>query len=231
MEECMSCLGPVVTTEAHLAYAGSRIHSNNTAEMSAIFEALSFLGPCGLVARDACSCIFNSKHVAGVCLGTIHARTHVQLGLSVIAGGPAQATFHRAARLQSRGKHWKRMRWRRTKTFPHVGRVIHVILIHALLPATTLVMSWKSYVTLAQRACLPPNARPEVSVLFHAVFRCGLSCVYHRLLGRFSFIRLAQSYLVSLVEGCGVQWKGQTPRLFLPLRTLLASMRTTFGIQ
>ena len=31
--------GPVVTTEAHLAYAGARTHSNNTAEMSAIVEA------------------------------------------------------------------------------------------------------------------------------------------------------------------------------------------------
>ena len=37
--------GPVVTTEAHLAYAGARIHSDNTADMSAIIEALSFLGP------------------------------------------------------------------------------------------------------------------------------------------------------------------------------------------
>ena len=60
-----------------------RSHSNNTAEMSAIVEALSFLGPRGPVGCDACSCVFyDSKHAAGVCLGTIHARTHVQLGLS-----------------------------------------------------------------------------------------------------------------------------------------------------
>ena len=37
--------GPVVTTEAHLAYAGARTHSNNTAELSSMIEALSFLGP------------------------------------------------------------------------------------------------------------------------------------------------------------------------------------------
>ena len=37
--------GPVITTEAHLAFAGASVHSNNTAEMSAIVEALSFLGP------------------------------------------------------------------------------------------------------------------------------------------------------------------------------------------
>ena len=36
--------GPVTTTEAHLAFAGARVHSNNAAEMSAIVEALSFLG-------------------------------------------------------------------------------------------------------------------------------------------------------------------------------------------
>ena len=37
--------GPVVTTEAHFAFSGARAHSNNTAEMTAMVEALSFLGP------------------------------------------------------------------------------------------------------------------------------------------------------------------------------------------
>ena len=46
--------GPVITTGAHLAFSGARIHSNNTAEMSA----------------------------AGICLGTSQARTHVQLALA-----------------------------------------------------------------------------------------------------------------------------------------------------
>ena len=36
--------GPVVTTEAHLAFSGARTHSN-TAEMTAMIEALSFLWP------------------------------------------------------------------------------------------------------------------------------------------------------------------------------------------
>ena len=74
--------GPVFTTEAHLAFAGARFHSNSTAEISAV-EALSFLGPHGPVARDACSCVFyHFKYASGVCLGTILARTDVQLGLS-----------------------------------------------------------------------------------------------------------------------------------------------------
>ena len=44
--------GPVITTEAHLAFSGARTHSNNTAEITAMVEALSFLGPRGPVARD-----------------------------------------------------------------------------------------------------------------------------------------------------------------------------------
>ena len=75
--------GPVITTEAHPALSGARTHSNNTAEMTAMIEALSFLGPHGLVARDEQPCICcDSQHAAGVCMGTIQARTHVQLALA-----------------------------------------------------------------------------------------------------------------------------------------------------
>ena len=75
--------GPVVTTEAHLAFSGARTQSNNTAEMTAMIEALSFLCPHGPVARDEQSCTYyDSQHAAGVCLGTIQARTHVQLALA-----------------------------------------------------------------------------------------------------------------------------------------------------
>ena len=41
----------VVTSEVHLAFSGARTHSNNTAEMTAMVEALSFLGPHGPVAQ------------------------------------------------------------------------------------------------------------------------------------------------------------------------------------
>ena len=50
--------GPVITTEAHLAFSGARTRSNNTAEMTAMIEALYFHGPRGPVARDANSCIY-----------------------------------------------------------------------------------------------------------------------------------------------------------------------------
>ena len=72
--------GPVVTSETHLAFSGARTHSKNTADMTAMIAALSFFGPDGPLARDEHSCYNNeSKHAAGVCLGTIRARTHVQL--------------------------------------------------------------------------------------------------------------------------------------------------------
>ena len=77
--------GPVVTTEVHLDFSGARIHSNNTAEMTAMFEVLSFLGPYGPVAQDEQSCFFfYYMHAAGICLGTIQARTHVQLALALV---------------------------------------------------------------------------------------------------------------------------------------------------
>ena len=36
-------LGPVVNTEAHIAFSGARTHSNNTAEMTAMIEALALV--------------------------------------------------------------------------------------------------------------------------------------------------------------------------------------------
>ena len=44
--------GPVVTTEAHPAFSGSRAHSNSTTELTAMTEALFFLGPRGPVTHD-----------------------------------------------------------------------------------------------------------------------------------------------------------------------------------
>ena len=78
--------------------------------MTAMIEALSFLGPRGPVARDMDSFIhYDSKHAAGVCLGTIQARTHVQLALCVPTGDarrPTQVTTYHAARPQACRKFW-----------------------------------------------------------------------------------------------------------------------------
>ena len=93
--------GPVVTTEARLAFSGARTHSINTAEMAATIEALSFLVPHGPVARDEESCIhYDSKHAAGICLDTIQARTRVQLAL-----GCRQSMIHAQHRLRLTMQH------------------------------------------------------------------------------------------------------------------------------
>ena len=83
LQKLMCMFGPFVTTEAHLVFSGARKHSNNTAEMTSMIEAFSFLGPRGPVTHDEQSRIFyDSMHAAGICLGTIQARTHVQLALA-----------------------------------------------------------------------------------------------------------------------------------------------------
>ena len=74
--------GPVITTEAHLTYAGAKLHSNNTAEFLCITEALSFFGPKGPCSSDSQVCIFyDSKHAASICWRTIQSRVNVPLGL------------------------------------------------------------------------------------------------------------------------------------------------------
>ena len=74
--------GSVITTEAHLAHAGTRT-TPTTPLNSSLVEALSFLGPHGLAVRGSHSCIFyDSKHAAGFCLGTVQSRANVTLGLA-----------------------------------------------------------------------------------------------------------------------------------------------------
>ena len=93
--------GPVITTEAHLAFSGARAHSNNTAETTAMIEALSFLGPHGTVTYDELSRIYyDSMHAACICLGTVQARTQVQLALAC-----QQSLIHAQRRLRLTMQH------------------------------------------------------------------------------------------------------------------------------
>ena len=67
-------------------------------------DVFTTIGHHGRVARDVESCTYqDSKHAAGVSLGTIQARTNVQLALacqrSMLCAG--QATAHRATRVRS----------------------------------------------------------------------------------------------------------------------------------
>ena len=100
--------GPVITTEAHLAYAGARLHPSNTAEPSSIIEALSFLGPSGPLARDSQACIFyDSRHAASICLGIVQSRANVPLRLHLPTPpvtNPVKGTNYCAARLMLSGR-------------------------------------------------------------------------------------------------------------------------------
>ena len=77
-------LGLVVTTETHLAYAGARLHTNNTTELSSFIEALSFLGPAGPVARGSQACIFFDSKTCGrhMCGNDTDTHECVPLGLT-----------------------------------------------------------------------------------------------------------------------------------------------------
>ena len=104
--------GPVITEDVCVAFAGARVHSNNTAEMSAIVEALSFLGLHGPVARDSQSCVFLMIPSMLLVLGhssCSHARTAWTSLPKVIVESPAQSTIYHAARpalsiVQARGR-------------------------------------------------------------------------------------------------------------------------------
>ena len=76
--------GAIVTTESDLVFTGARRHSNSTAEMTTMIEALSYFGLYGFLARVEQSCIYdNSLHVVGFCLGMIGARTQIQLAFAL----------------------------------------------------------------------------------------------------------------------------------------------------
>ena len=55
--------------------------------------------------------------------------------------------------------------WCQIMTYLHVGHVILLMPLHALLPAATLVMSWWDCVTLELRRSLLPNTNTGVSAL------------------------------------------------------------------
>ena len=100
--------GPV-TTEAHLAFSSARTHSNNTAEMTAMIEALSFLGPHGPVARDEQSCIYydslHAVNLLGHDPGSYACATGTRLS-TVHDTRSTQTSAHHATRVWSLWKSW-----------------------------------------------------------------------------------------------------------------------------
>ena len=232
-----------VSTEAHLAQEPEPIPITPLTLLSMI-EALSVLGPSDTAARDAGSCIFyDSKHAAGVCLGTIRARTLVQLGLSCqrlllkVQLGQRFTMQHVYSHAENLGNecadhaaalgafglvsnHNLSSRWAR-QSFDSVScfDICHNLGddLEKLRDIGTARVSASQHQTRSWRFV------PRCATL------C-FSCLYHRPLGYSSFICLAQFHTVSVIEGCVVQRKGQMPCLFLPLRALPTSFSITFGI-
>ena len=129
----MSCFGPFITTEAHIAFSGARIHSNNTVDMTAMIEALSFLGPRSPVTHDEQSCIcHDSLHAAGNWLGTAQARTHVQLALEC-----QQSLVHAQRRLRFTMQH----------VYGHSGNLVNECADHAAALGTFGLISNHHFAT------------------------------------------------------------------------------------
>ena len=72
MEDNTSCLVQSLPLRPTSLYAGARLHINNTAELSSIIEALSFLGTSGPVARGShaflrlktrCQCVHGNDSI------------------------------------------------------------------------------------------------------------------------------------------------------------------------
>ena len=168
--------GPVVTTEAHLAYAGSRTH--NTAELSSIVARFTFmhflrfqvrcqylLGHNPITDKRPPRSRMSTPFIANSVKATDHHAAHLQS----CAGSRKNECVHHAASLGTFG-----LVSNQNISLPHVGHTLHLTPIRASLLVTTLVMSWKNCAVLEERVYLPRKARSEVGVLFHAASLCDL---------------------------------------------------------
>ena len=155
----------------------------------------------------------DSKHAAGVCLGTTLTRTHVQLGLS-------------CQRLLLKVQH--KLRFTLQHVYSHAENLGNECADHAaalgafcLVSNQNLSTGWARHSfdsalyfatcnnlgDVLESACysersmfLPLGNRPGVGALFHTVPQGGLSCLYHRPLACFSFTHLTQSFTVCMIE-------------------------------
>ena len=174
--------GPVVTTEAHLAVCGARIHSNNTAEMTAMIEALSFLGPRGPVTHDEQSCIYDdSMHAAGIRLGTIQGRTHVQLAGCLSPCTCIVIVEIWVTNVLTMPLHLAHLDSSLTTTLPHAGFIITLTLLCVLMAVTTSARSWNDCSTFEQMQRRFIKTGDSVG-FSHRVHR--VHCAFHVTYGR-----------------------------------------------
>ena len=170
--------GPVITTEAYFVFACARIHFNNTAEMSAMIEVFSFLGPMArlnVTRAHVFSLIPRMLLVFAWRNPGSQARTAWTLLPTVSAESPGRLRFPmqhvciHADNLEyqcaDHAAAWLGVdpqlvtRWARQSYDSVSCSICH-----------NLVMSRNSFVTL-DRVCLPLGTRPGASALLHAVLR------------------------------------------------------------
>ena len=78
---CHVVCGPVITAEAHVAFAGASQHTDNTAELSGMMVSLLFLSLLEPVPRGSHARIFHGpRHAADVCFGYVQSQTNVRWG-------------------------------------------------------------------------------------------------------------------------------------------------------
>ena len=137
---------------------------------------------------------FDSKHAAGSCLGTIQARTHVQLALAcqqsllkvqhMLVLPCNMCTFIQGSwelNVQIMLLRLAPLVWCQVLTSLHVGHIILLIPSQFLLPAATVVISWRNCVTSEQRWFRLSSTKTRVSALFLIGFSFVRTHTLHRM--------------------------------------------------
>ena len=148
--------GPVVTTEAHLAFSGARTHSNNTAEMTAMIEALSFLGPHGPVPRRVLLTIrcmllvfvWAQSKLVHMCSSRWHVNSNIGYGspcntCMVMVGISVTNVLTMPLHLAHSDSPL-------ATTLPRAGFIITLTLLCVLMAVTTSARSWNDCSTFEQ---------------------------------------------------------------------------------
>ena len=215
--------GPVIITEARLAYAGATIHSNNKHRWTleycwgAIFLS-GTMARLSVVRFHAISwfqarCLYLPGHspITGerasrsrmsaffYCKASLRLRVYHAAHLRAESGKWARASWRRA---------WCPWIWCRSKTSAHVGHAFRCFqFVFRCLSQPLRCLGKVTWCQNSARVCLPTPDQ-EWSVLFHTVSLRDLLRFQFCFLDPLLFCRLAQSMQTSSVVGSSVwQWR------------------------
>ena len=171
-------------------WSGHHHRDSHCFQMTAVIEALSFLGPRGPVARETSSCIYyDSKHAAGVCLGAVEARTHVQLALACQQCQASNTSDYSlpCSTFTDIQEIWVtnvpimpprlvHLALFPITTSPLAGFIATLISLPVVVIVTTLVKSWKSCVRYLKKGARVLS-NPLIELLFHGQI-CGVFVLF-----------------------------------------------------